>query len=71
MLHIEQFLVLFSFLLVRQNRSRKITQQLSPVLQRFQILHQNLSFYRKPRDEPQLELGVHVFGITWNYFGIY
>ena len=24
----------------------------------------------KPRGESRLELGVHVFGIMWNYFGI-
>ena len=24
-----------------------------------------------PRGEPRLELGVHVFGIMWNYFGIH
>ena len=23
------------------------------------------------RDEPRLELGVHLFGIVWNYFGIH
>ena len=23
------------------------------------------------RSEPRLELGVHVFGIMWNYFGIH
>ena len=25
----------------------------------------------KPSGEPRLELGVHVFGIIWNYFGIH
>ena len=24
-----------------------------------------------PRGEPRLELGVNVFGIMWNYFGIH
>ena len=24
-----------------------------------------------PRGEPRLELGVHVFGFMWNYFGIH
>ena len=23
------------------------------------------------RGEPRLELGVHIFGIMWNYFGIH
>ena len=32
-------------------------------------LDQDLSIY--PRGEPPLELGVHVFGIIWNYFGIH
>ena len=27
--------------------------------------------YWKPKGEPQLELGVHVLGIMWNYFGIH
>ena len=25
----------------------------------------------EPRGEPRLELGVHDFGIMWNYFGIH
>ena len=38
--------------------------------------HQNswlkaLSRWLGPRGEPRLELGVHVFGIMWNYFGIH
>ena len=24
-----------------------------------------------PRGEPRLELGIHVIGIMWNYFGIH
>ena len=24
-----------------------------------------------PKGEPRLELGVHLFGIRWNYFGIH
>ena len=27
--------------------------------------------YVRPRGEPPLELGVHVFGIMWNYVGIH
>ena len=30
---------------------------------------ENNSVY--PRGEPRMELGVHVFGIMWNYFGIH
>ena len=28
-------------------------------------------FMVNARSEPRLELGVHVFGIMWNYFGIH
>ena len=35
------------------------------------IIHENKIVSLKSRGEPRLELGVHVFGIMWNYFGVH